>query len=143
LQEILAPVNLIFFDKHQNRCGDRVELQDAIQAATEINATILIKASFQDAAYLQPIRSGRLFSWAANRGTSRHEDRAYSVLGIFDINMPMLYGETDPAFYRLQTEIIKEYEDMSMLAWNYTEVDDGFAPNGLAKSPHDFRNIRV
>ncbi|CAJ0551490.1 Ff.00g114200.m01.CDS01 [Fusarium sp. VM40] len=142
LQEMLAPGILVFFDKNWDRCGNRVELQDAIQVATGINATILIKASSKDIAYLRPIRSGRVFSWAANRRTSRQEDRAYSLLGIFNINMPMLYGETDRAFYRLQTEIIEEYEDISMLAWNYTEADNGFAPNGLAKSPSQFQNYQ-
>ncbi|KAG5656891.1 hypothetical protein KAF25_011060 [Fusarium avenaceum] len=142
LQEMLAPGNLVFFDKNWDRCGNRVELRDAIQVATGINATILTKASFKDIAYLRPIRSGKIFSWAANRRTSRHEDRAYSLLGIFNINMPMLYGETDRAFYRLQTEIIKEYEDISMLAWNYTEADNGFAPNGLAKTPSQFQNYQ-
>ncbi|KAJ4266994.1 hypothetical protein NW762_003092 [Fusarium torreyae] len=56
--------------------------------------------------------------------------------------MPLLYGETDRAFYRLQEEIIKVNEDVSLLAWNYTEADDGFAPNGLAKSPSQFQNYQ-
>lgn len=142
LQEMLAPGNLVFFDKHWDRCGNRVELQGAIQAATSINATTLINASHENVAYLRSIRSGRLFSWAAHRKTSRHEDRVYSLLGIFNINMPLLYGEADRAFYRLQTEIIKEYEDVSILAWNYTEADNGFAPNGLAKSPSQFQDYQ-
>jgi hypothetical protein len=32
-------------------------------------------------------------SWAANRQATRAEDVAYSLLGIFDVNMPLLYGE--------------------------------------------------
>ncbi|EKJ69831.1 hypothetical protein FPSE_09988 [Fusarium pseudograminearum CS3096] len=137
-----APRDLIFFDEDWNMCGDRVELQDAIQAATGIDSTSLIKASHKDGTYLRFIRLGRLFSWAANRQTTRYEDQAYSLLGIFDVNMPLLYGEIDKAFYRLQEEIIKVNEDVSMLAWNYTEADDGFAPNGLAKSPSQFQNYQ-
>ncbi|KAH7174059.1 uncharacterized protein B0J16DRAFT_365546 [Fusarium flagelliforme] len=137
-----APRDLIFFDKDWNKCGDRVELQDAIQAATGIDSTSLIKASHKDGTYLRSIRAGRLFSWAANRQTTRYEDRAYSLLGIFDVNMPLLYGEKDKAFFRLQEEIIKVNEDVSLLAWNYTEADDGFAPNGLAKSPSHFQNYQ-
>ncbi|KAF5716700.1 heterokaryon incompatibility protein [Fusarium mundagurra] len=143
LQELLAPRDLIFFDKDWIRCGNRVELQDDIQAATGIDATSLMRASRKDGTYLRSIRLGRLFSWAASRQTTRCEDRAYSLLGIFDVNMPLLYGETDRAFYRLQEEIIKTNEDASLLAWNYTEADDGFAPNGLAKSPSNFQNYRI
>ncbi|EXM14084.1 Heterokaryon incompatibility [Fusarium oxysporum f. sp. vasinfectum] len=142
LQELLAPRELIFFDKNWHMCGNRVELQGAIQAATGIDGTSLIKASYKDGAYLKSIRLGRLFSWAASRQTTRCEDRAYSLLGIFEVNMPLLYGERDRAFYRLQEEVIKVNEDVSLLAWNCTEADDGFAPNGLAKSPSQFQNYQ-
>ncbi|KAJ4136674.1 hypothetical protein NW754_16779 [Fusarium falciforme] len=77
-------------------------------------------------------------SWAANRQTTLIEDRAYSLLGLFDINMPMLYGEGERAFQRLQEEIIKVDEDASILAWSSTEAEAGFAPNGLARSPAQF-----
>lgn len=56
-------------------------------------------------------------SWAAHRHTSRIEDRACSLLGIFDINMPMHYGEGSKAFIRLQEEIIKSWCDHSIFAW--------------------------
>ncbi|KAF5230829.1 hypothetical protein FANTH_13680 [Fusarium anthophilum] len=142
LQELLAPRELIFYDKNWHICGNRVELQDAIQAATGIDGTSLIKASYEEGPYLRSLRSGRLFSWAARRQTTRCEDRAYSLLGMFNVNMPLLYGEKDRAFYRLQEEVIKVNEDVSLLAWNCTEADDGFAPNGLAKSPSQFRNYQ-
>ncbi|KAF4493497.1 heterokaryon incompatibility [Fusarium agapanthi] len=128
--------------QHQNRGWNRVELQDGIQAATGIDETSLIKASYKDGAYLRSIRLGRLFSWAASRQTTRCEDRAYSLLGIFNVNMPLLYGERDGAFYRLQEEVIKVNEDVSLIAWNCIEADDGFAPNGLAKSPSQFQNYQ-
>ncbi|KAK4035226.1 putative vegetative incompatibility protein HET-E-1 [Parachaetomium inaequale] len=56
-------------------------------------------------------------SWAALRQTTRVEDRAYSLLGLFEVNMPMLYGEGRRAFYRLQQEILKESDDHSILAF--------------------------
>ncbi|EWY83087.1 hypothetical protein FOYG_15160 [Fusarium oxysporum NRRL 32931] len=142
LQELLAPRDLVFFDKDWNRCGNRAELQDAIEAATGIDAASLTNASLKDGTYLRSIRLGRLFSWTAGRQTTRCEDRAYSLLGLFNVNMPLLYGEKDRAFYRLQEEIIKESEDASLLAWAYTEADDGFAPNGLAKSPSQFHKYQ-
>lgn len=57
-------------------------------------------------------------SWAANRVTTRLEDVAYSLLGIFDVHMPLLYGEGYKAFIRLQEQIMKESDDHSLFAWN-------------------------
>jgi hypothetical protein len=56
-------------------------------------------------------------SWAAHRLTTREEDTAYSLLGLFGVNMPLLYGEGDKAFIRLQHEIIKAYDDHSIFAF--------------------------
>ncbi|KAK0378380.1 HET domain-containing protein [Colletotrichum limetticola] len=50
-------------------------------------------------------------------GVMRVEDGAYSPLGIFDVNMPLLYREGEKAFKRLQLEILKGSPDESMLAW--------------------------
>jgi hypothetical protein len=57
-------------------------------------------------------------SWAATRESTRVEDEAYSLLGIFDINMPMLYGEGTKAFIRLQRKITKTSTDHSFLTHN-------------------------
>jgi hypothetical protein len=79
-------------------------------------------------------------SWAAKRQTKREEDLAYCLLGLFDINMPMLYGEGAKVFLRLQEEIIKQYPDMSIFAWMdperkvYRQEYSGF----LAESPRLF-----
>lgn len=56
-------------------------------------------------------------SWTANRKTTRSEDQAYSLLGLFDLNMPLLYGEGAKAFQRLQEEIFRTNADTSILAW--------------------------
>jgi len=56
-------------------------------------------------------------SWLAGRKTKRQEDMAYCMLGIFDINMPLLYGERSKAFIRLQEEIMKVSDDHSIFAW--------------------------
>lgn len=74
-------------------------------------------------------------SWAANRETTRPEDRAYSLMGIFDVNMPILYGEGDTkAFYRLQNEIMKTSYDQTLFAWRGHYKSSGL----LALSPSDF-----
>lgn len=60
-------------------------------------------------------------SWAAKRQATRAEDVAYSLLGIFDVHMPMQYGEGTRAFVRLQSEILKSTNDLSLFAWSYLE----------------------
>jgi hypothetical protein len=88
-------------------------------------------------------------SWASHRQTTRTEDLAYCLLGLFDINMPLLYGEGDKAFIRLQEEIMKNSDDQSMFAWGYSflrfpespyEVGGlrSFAP--FAREPAAFRD---
>jgi hypothetical protein len=63
-----------------------------------------------------------IMSWAANRKTTRIEDMAYCLLGIFDINMPLLYGEGSRAFIRLQLEIIQRTTGHPFLAWQLPYV---------------------
>ena len=65
----------------------------------------------------------QIMSWAANRTTTQGEDRAYSLMGLLDVNMPMLYGEGKKAFHRLQLEIIRTSNDQSIFAWAYTAKD--------------------
>jgi hypothetical protein len=75
-------------------------------------------------------------SWASRRKTTREEDIAYCLLGIFDISMPLLYGEGSKAFIRLQEQIIKEYDDESLFAWRSTSL--GHTSGLLAPSPVAF-----
>jgi hypothetical protein len=91
-------------------------------------------------------------SWAAKRKTSRIEDEAYCLLGLFDVNMPPLYGEGKKAFMRLQLEILKTSDDESIFFWYdearklYHEVHEFYyelgsqpLPSGLlASSPKAF-----
>ena len=63
----------------------------------------------------------RRMSWASNRRTTRVEDEAYCLLGLFEINMPLLYGEREKAFARLQDEILRQLGDNSLLAWEYND----------------------
>ncbi|XHF96530.1 hypothetical protein AWENTII_000160 [Aspergillus wentii] len=79
-------------------------------------------------------------SWAADRKTTRTEDVAYCLMGIFGINMPLLYGEGKNAFIGLQEEIMKDSDDQSLFAWEHLEEDDDCPIGLLAKSPLDFKN---
>jgi len=80
-------------------------------------------------------------SWAAKRETTRLEDQAYCLLGIFGVNMPPLYGEGPNAFFRLQLEIMRISNDESLFAWEDKRVLSQFVTSGglLAPSPIFFR----
>jgi hypothetical protein len=79
-------------------------------------------------------------SWASMRQTTKPEDIAYCLLGIFDVNMPLLYGEGHKAFIRLQEEIIKQTDDETILAWDWIRNSslDGPQHGFLATSPVQF-----
>jgi hypothetical protein len=77
-------------------------------------------------------------SWASTRETRRPEDRAYSLLGIFEINMPLIYGEGPKSFIRLQEEIIKSSSDLTILAWAWNGSMDGGVCSLLATTPDNF-----
>jgi hypothetical protein len=63
-------------------------------------------------------------SWASRRNTTRKEDLSYCLLGIFNANIPLLYGEGDKVFRRLQEEIIKQTNDQTLFAWGYKPYPD-------------------
>ncbi|KXH45362.1 HET domain-containing protein [Colletotrichum nymphaeae SA-01] len=150
LQELLAPKNLYFFNAAWKEFGTRSTLAHRIESVTSIPVEFLRKHPYPD------FRSAKVavrMSWAARRQTTRSEDGAYSLLGIFDVNMPLLYGEGRKAFERLQLEILKESPDESILAWRLPhklvsltslnflkdEIPDGVDVGRLlASSPQDF-----
>ena len=84
-------------------------------------------------------RSNRM-SWFGNRSTTVPEDAAYCLLGIFGVNLPLLYGEgLTRAFHRLQEEIMKYSDDHSLFAWR-NSPDEGSVPTGLlAPAPKCFQ----
>ena len=102
------------FDHTAPRIDDFVE---HIAAITNIPRKYLMREEL----YLKASIARRM-SWASLRQTTRIEDMAYCLLGIFDINMPLLYGEGSRAFIRLQEEIMKISTDQSIFAWNCIDV---------------------
>ncbi|KAK4194526.1 putative vegetative incompatibility protein HET-E-1 [Triangularia verruculosa] len=91
--------------------------------------------------YLRACSTGQIMSWAAYRLTARKEDEAYSLLGLFGVNMPLLYGEGRHAFYRLQQEILKTSSDQSILAYDRQFYSD--SRHLLADSPRCFASSEV
>ena len=96
LQELLAPPVVIFFSREGTRLGNKEELQDLIHEITGIPYRALLGAPLSEFSIAE-----RLL-WARHRQTTRNEDKAYSLLGILNIFMPLLYGEGEHAFVRLQ-----------------------------------------
>ncbi|KAF2832715.1 HET-domain-containing protein [Ophiobolus disseminans] len=125
LQELLAPHRLVFYDQYWNRLGTKKEYAKWIAEITTIDTKALVFApvrgnqrSFKPKRLLSSYCIARRMSWASQRQTTRLEDMSYSLLGLFDISMPLLYGEGARAFLRLHEEIIKRVDDDSILAWN-------------------------
>lgn len=89
---------------------------------------------------LQSCSVAQRMSWASRRNTTRVEDGAYCLLGIFGVNMPLLYGEGTRAFLRLQEEIIKTTDDQSILAFARSGPEWPFEGQAslLAETPHYF-----
>ncbi|KAJ5116243.1 hypothetical protein N7456_000591 [Penicillium angulare] len=125
LQELLAPKVLVFLAQDWSVLFLRESQSRLISEITGIEASFLQlrdKSTTLRASLSAVSIAGRM-CWASKRETSRSEDRAYSLLGIFGINMPLLYGEGNGAFLRLQEEIIKHSDDQSLLAWNWDGLE--------------------
>jgi hypothetical protein len=127
LQELIAPGEVIFYDAHWNEVGSKRSLADAISARTTIKDEVLEEP---DNRYKIPVATR--MKWAAGRETTRIEDRAYSLLGVFDVNLPLIYGEGDKAFLRLQEEIVRTSSDTSVFlhdSWRdiFAQGPDNFA----------------
>jgi hypothetical protein len=99
LQELIAPASVEFFSSNGKRLGDRTSLVQQIHEITGIASGVLQGVS------LNTFSVDERFSWAAKRQTTRKEDKAYCLLGIFGIYLPPIYGEGDNAFNRLKAEI--------------------------------------
>lgn len=137
LQELIAPIEVEFFDKNWEFLGSKSSWTSFLQVTTRIPREVL-----RNAAAIREIPVGLRMNWAFDRETTREEDMAYCLLGIFDINMPLLYGEGPKAFMRLQEEIMKHQDDHTLFLWDLpshsgSELVSDY--NGLlARSPRSF-----
>ncbi|KAH0557020.1 hypothetical protein GP486_005192 [Trichoglossum hirsutum] len=112
LQELIAPEEIYFFDQDWNNRGSKKDLVECLSGITGIDASVLRREQ-----HLSSVAVAQKMSWAAYRETTRIEDTAYCLLGLFNVNMPLLYGEEEKAFRRLQEEIIKSTADLGIFAW--------------------------
>ncbi|KAI7208029.1 hypothetical protein KC343_g3766 [Hortaea werneckii] len=181
LQELIAPVEVIFFDRAWSFVTTRSSASKTLSRITRVHSPLLrwscvdrcdnavsridhtVAPAASEARFSRclnthenAINRARLprdlrsysvaqrMSWAVGRETLRKEDEAYSLLGLFCVHMPLLYGEGPMAFIRLQIEIIKAVPDHSILAWELPRHPDDRSNAGtwdgglLAPSPSCF-----
>jgi hypothetical protein len=137
LQELIAPTTVHFYNREWQFMISRHQASRFLAHLTSIDEAILRWSSptedtevqtektsstaatrAQLRASLDNLSAAQRLSWAASRNTTRVEDRAYSLLGIFDISLPLICGEGKSAFVRVQQEILGVYGGDSILAWD-------------------------
>ncbi|KAK4040032.1 hypothetical protein C8A01DRAFT_16088 [Parachaetomium inaequale] len=145
LQELIASREVHFFARDWSYLGSKqksnnfTELLNSITGVhRDVLSGVLAPADISIASRMR---------WAAFRKTTRVEDIAYCLLGIFDVNMPLLYGEGKSAFIRLQEAILLKDDDQSLFAWHsgpQDEAQESAAASSsrlwglLAESPDQF-----
>ncbi|KAM3066325.1 hypothetical protein ACMFMG_003166 [Clarireedia jacksonii] len=119
LQELIAPPNLKFFDALWFFLGYKTNkaISSVIESVTGIDSIVL-----NIPATTQLVSIAKKMSWAARRTTTRVEDMAYSLMGIFGVYMSPLYGEGHYAFIRLQEAIMRSSNDHTIFAWTTPPV---------------------
>lgn len=137
LQELIAPLHIEFYDRDWDFCFTKEMASEALARITGIDVGILNHET-----NLSAVSVAQKMSWAATRQSTRIEDAAYSLVGIFGINMPLLYGEEERAFLRLQAEIISSCPDPTIFAWmNRPEPHQSDSYSGvMASSPLPFED---
>lgn len=135
LQELLAPKHVAFFTQDWTLLGHKSGISHWISSQTRIH-----RQALEDCTTIKNFSIAQRMSWAAERTTTVVEDMAYCLLGIFDINMPMLYGQGEGAFQKLQHEIIKVSGDQSIFAWAMEFRDKIHWTGALARSPRYFKS---
>lgn len=120
LQELLAPRDVVFMNSDFVSIGTRENLEEVISDTTGIHRDYLSdRRSKFGYERVKKASVAQRMNWASRREATREEDIAYSLLGIFGLNMPLLYGEGNRAFQRLQSEIIRTSNDESIFAWTF------------------------
>ena len=141
LQELLAPENVIFFASDWSYFGTRGSQSMQMYAEAPLTEWIASTTSIDSGAMvdrdLSPYSVAPKMSWALQRKPTQMEDMGYCLLGLFDVNMPLLCGEGHRAFKRLQEEIIRNTDDHTIFAWDNdvkpsARLDSFLAPSPLA-----------
>ncbi|KAK1828799.1 heterokaryon incompatibility protein-domain-containing protein [Podospora conica] len=133
LQELIAPSFLEVFDADWKLITPKEGVKEALSHAAGV-PTFLMNPLSTPTGFCVAER----MSWAAKRRTTREEDMAYCLMGLFDVHMTPIYGEGGPkAFRRLQMEIMQTSFDQTLFAWREPD-SSSFGSGMLAESPSDF-----
>ncbi|EIW56087.1 HET-domain-containing protein, partial [Trametes versicolor FP-101664 SS1] len=112
LQELLAPRRVVFLYADWSVLGEKHDLADVLEETTGIDRDVLT--------FHRPLSAfsvAHRLSWGSGRDARRPEDKAYCLMGLFDIHMSIRYGEGEMAFCRLQQEILQKICDHTLLTW--------------------------
>lgn len=134
LQELLAPKRLVFYSRDWLEMGSKARYAMPISKITGIDSEAVAAFDMTEHSVAERM------SWASGRATTRQEDIAYCLLGLFGVNMPLLYGEGERAFIRLEEEIIKSSDDHSIFAWTSSSEAPHTTGGLLATSPLQFKH---
>ena len=134
LQELIAPAEIEFFSKDWRKIGSKADLSSTLSKITRVNEFVLAEGL-----HVYKASIAEKMSWASQRETTRPEDKAYSLMGIFGVNMPTLYGEGSRAFTRLQYEIMRVSNDHTIFTWQRKSLTAGL----LAESPDEFSQSAI
>lgn len=136
LQELIVPWGTVFLSKEWRMIGTKASLAGVIEAVTGIERDVLLHVR-----PLHTVSVARRMSWASLRRTTRVEDEAYCLMGIFGVRLPVIYGEGTQAFIRLQEEIMRRIPDQSLFSWGLMLPLDTRTPDkplpGLRRVPVD------
>ncbi|CAJ2510901.1 Uu.00g065260.m01.CDS01 [Anthostomella pinea] len=141
LQESIAPEDVLFYGRDWSHLGSKAKDEDvriSLAAITGIDVRVL-----EGIVPPREMTIAARMKWASPRETTRSEDMAYCLMGLFDVNMPLLYDEGAKAFIRLQEEILKVSDDHSIFIWTTPEFETPKeALSGLlAETPKHFAHV--
>ncbi|KAK4894571.1 hypothetical protein LTR27_007212 [Elasticomyces elasticus] len=133
LQELIAPRNMTFYDQHWNCLGTKHDLLEPLSNITRIPRSVLSHVR-----HFSSCSIAQRMSWASDRETRDVEDEAYSLMGLFDISLKLIYGEGQKAFIKLQRELIASSADQSIFSWKLDSRTHRVGSSLLAPSPRAF-----
>ncbi|TFK89017.1 HET-domain-containing protein, partial [Polyporus arcularius HHB13444] len=136
LQELIAPRFFLFLSQSWEVLGTKAGMAELLERRTNIPPDVLrLRVSHTKFSIAQRM------SWFGRWETTRLEDEAYCLLGLFDIHMPPLYGEGRHAFRRLQEELLNQSADTTLFAWEDFSLDHQTQSWLFAPAPSAFRLI--
>ncbi|KAI6144700.1 hypothetical protein BKA82DRAFT_2370809 [Pisolithus tinctorius] len=127
IQELLAPKHVFFFAKDWTMIGTKAGLSSVISSTTGIH-----KDALEYPERIPCFSIATRMSWAKGRTSTKEEDKVYALMGLFGVNLPILYGEGETkTFLKLQSEIMKTTDDQSIFAWRSASAESHASDSGL------------